>query len=124
MPHGIIFSWQRSMAGNAGGNHVDADGNLFTRLYGHVLQFAVFQDVVATFVDNVTRGNLVPVFFDGDFHSVYAAGFLVTFRKIDHVAIEAGAGALQRNEDRKIGDRHRLVVNRTSAIEIAVLHDG
>ena len=112
------------MAGNAGGNHVNIDGNFFTRLHGHVLHFAVFLRVVATFVDDVTCGDLVPVFFDGHFHSVYAAGFLVAFGEVDHVAIEAGAGTFQRNEHGEIRDRHRFVVDGAAAIQIAVFHDG
>src|ERR1700746_2998925 len=112
------------MAGNTSSDHVDADRNFLASLHGHVLYFAAFENVVSAFVESITSSNLVPVFFDRHFHPVRAAGFLVAFRKVDHVAIETSVGAFQRDEYREVRDRHPLVVNGASAIKIAILYDG
>src|ERR1700752_284266 len=112
------------MTGNTSSDHVDADRNFLASLHGHVLYFAAFENVVSAFVESITSSNLVPVFFDRHFHPVRAAGFLVAFRKVDHVAIEASVGAFQRDEYREVSDRHPLVVNGASAIQIAILYDG
>src|ERR1700746_245732 len=105
------------MTGNTGGDPGDANRNFLASLHGHVLYFAAFEDVVSAFVESITGGNLVPVFFDSDFHPIGTAGFLVAFGQVDHVAIETGVGAFECDENRKIRDRHPLVVNGASAIK-------
>src|ERR1700719_122134 len=112
------------MTGNTGGDHVDADRNFLASLHGHVLYFAAFENVVSASVESITSSNLVPVFFDRHFHPVRAAGFLVAFRKVDHVAIEAGVGAFKCDENRKIRDCHTFVVNLAAPIEVTVFNDG
>src|ERR1700722_14028288 len=111
------------MTGNTSSDHVDTDRNFLASLHGHVLHLAAFEDVVSAFVESVTGGNLVPVFFGGDFHPIGAAGFLVAFGQVDHVAIEAGVGAFKCDENRKIRDRHTFVVNRAAPIEVTVFNE-
>ena len=46
-----------------------------------------FQNSMAAFVERETRGNFVPVLFDGKFHPELAAGFFIAFGQENNVSI-------------------------------------
>ena len=76
---------------------------------------------VAAFIDGVSAGDLVPVFFRRELHAEFAAVLFVAFGEENHVAVEPRSGTLQSDQDGEIRDGHALVVNRAAAIEIVVL---
>src|SRR6202034_2830732 len=124
MRYRIIFARNRSVARSSRRDYIHVNGNLLGGLHADVLNLSVLQDGVATFIKRKARGNFVPMFFYGEFHSEFSAGLFVTFGEKNHVAVQSRLRALQCNKDCKIRGQHSFVVNRAPSVKVAVFYYG
>ncbi len=120
MGHRIVFSRHEAWPEVPLAITSTLTANFLARLDAHILNLAVRHHNVAAFIDGVSAGDLVPVFFRREFHAVLAAVLFVALREENHVAVEPRSGTLQRDQHGQIRDGHSLVVIRAAPIEIIV----
>ncbi len=87
------------------------------------LALAVFQQHAPAFVQGIGASNFVPVFLDYRLDADGAALFFVVGGQEDDVAPQPRACALQLDHGGEVRGEHALVVDRPSAIEVAVTDD-
>src|SRR5690348_3980244 len=124
MHDGIVGKRHGGVAGGARGGDGDVDGNFFSGLDADVLDFAVFYDDAAFFIQGEAGRDFVPVILDGELNAEFAALLFIAFGEHDDVAIEADVGALERDENGGVGDDRAFIVDGDAAVEIAVLDDA